>query len=242
MQAPFYHEGDVIVINTVKDKYLPSEFIGKYHIHILCNEGKMQFLMSDRVFTVYKGDFAVWTIDATVNEPLYSPDFDADILLVSRNFLLENNPQSTWATKGYLYVKDNPVFSLSQDEHTLLRSDFMRFKEQLARTNHIFRKEILGKLMQIFLYDLWDVYSTEINRQKSLNTNTANLFSRFLDLVRQKISDSREVALLLFPHSAHSDMRGRCLYVGSRSLMQSKLHCRHSHHPLSDKLRDRTVA
>ncbi|MDE6547425.1 MAG: helix-turn-helix domain-containing protein [Muribaculaceae bacterium] len=194
VQAPYYHEGDVAVINTVHDKCLPSEFIGKYHIHILCNEGKMQFLMSDRVFTVYKGDFAVWTIDATVSEALYSPDFDADILLVSRNFLLENNPQSTWATKGYLYVKENPVFGLSQDEHCLLRSDFMRFKEQLARTNHIFRKEILGKLMQIFLYDLWDVYSTEINRHKSLNTNSANLFSRFLDLVRQKNSESREVA------------------------------------------------
>lgn len=194
VEAPLFHEGDVVVLNSIKDKCLPSDYLGKYHIHILCNSGKVQFVMTDRIFSIVKGDFAVWTIDAVITEMLYSPYFDADILLVSRNFLLENNPQSTWATKGYLYIKENPVFSLSETDFKILLSDFVRFKEQLARTNHIFRREILGRLMQIFLYDLWDVYASEINRHRSLNSNTANLFSRFLDLVRLKNSESREVA------------------------------------------------
>lgn len=112
VEAPLFHEGDVVVLNSIKDECLPSDYLGKYHIHILCNSGKVQFVMTDRIFSIVKGDFAVWTIDAVITEMLYSPDFDADILLVSRNFLLENNPQSTWATKGYLYIKENPVFSL----------------------------------------------------------------------------------------------------------------------------------
>ena len=194
IEAPSFHEGDVLVYNTVADKCTPSDYVGRYHIHILCRTGKVQFSLSSRTFTITEGDFSAWTIDSEVTDVLYSPDFDADILLVSRNFLLENNPQSTWATKGYLYIKENPVFHLSNDEWNLLYDDFIHFNERLRRTGHVFRREILGRHMQIFLYALWGIYADEINRNKILNDNTANIFTRFLDLVRQKNTESREVA------------------------------------------------
>ena len=192
--APLFYEGDVQVFDTSVDNCTPSDYIGKYHIHILCHSGKAQFTMSERIFTIMAGDFSAWTIDSEINDVLYSTDFKAEILLVSRNFLLENNPQSTWATKGYLCIKDNPVFHLTEDDMKLLSTDFNHFKDRLQRIDHIFRREILGRHMQIFLYDLWDIYAAEMSRHRSLNNNTANIFSRFLDLLRQHATESREVA------------------------------------------------
>ncbi len=39
-----------------------------------------------------------------------------------------------------------------------------------------------------------EYYAAEINRNKILNGNTANIFTRFLDLVGQKIPKASEVA------------------------------------------------
>ncbi|WP_353936351.1 helix-turn-helix domain-containing protein [uncultured Bacteroides sp.] len=47
--------------------------------------------------------------------------------------------------------------------------------------------------MQIFLFDLWNIYANEINRQEQLSNISANLFSCFLDLVRQRVTENREV-------------------------------------------------
>lgn len=171
----------------------PSDYVGKYHIHILCQSGQCKFKIAEKQFSFRAGDFVAWTIDTEVTEAVYTPDFNAEILLVSRNFLLENNPQSTWATKGYLYIKEEPVFHLTSDDMDILRVDFRRFKAQLEKTDHLFRREILGKLIQIFLYNLWNIYATELNRLSSINNTSANLFARFLDLVRQRCTVDREV-------------------------------------------------
>lgn len=194
IKASSFHEGDVLVFNTVADQCKPSDYIGKYHINILCRGGNALFTMSERTFTILAGDFLSWPIDSKITEMLYSPDFEADILLISKNFLRENNPQPSWATKWYLYVKDNPVFHLESAEMALLAYDFACLKSRLKKTDHIFCREILGRQMQIFLYDLWNIYASEIKRHKNLNNNTANIFARFLDLVRQRNTESREVA------------------------------------------------
>ncbi|WP_289112164.1 helix-turn-helix domain-containing protein [uncultured Bacteroides sp.] len=188
-----FHEGDILLFNTCADNCFPSKYVGRYHIHILCYSGKAQFTMSERNFLIKENDFVPWTIDSEITDVLYSPDFNADFLLVSHNFLIENNPQTAWATKGYIYIKSNPVFSLEQTDLKLLQADFSRFREQLCGNTHIFRREILGRQMQIFLFDLWNIYANEINRQEQLSNISANLFSCFLDLVRQRVTENREV-------------------------------------------------
>lgn len=192
-ETAIFHEGDILLFNTRADNCFPSEYVGRYHIHILCYSGKAQFTMSERNFLIKENDFVPWTIDSEITDVLYSPDFNADFLLVSRNFLIENNPQTAWATKGYIYIKSNPVFRLEQTDLKLLQADFSRFREQLCGNTHIFRREILGRQMQIFLFDLWNIYANEINRQEQLSNLSANLFSRFLDLVRQRVTENREV-------------------------------------------------
>lgn len=185
---------DVRVFNTVADKANPTDYIGEYHINILCRGGNARFFIAEHSFTISSGDFVAWTIDAEVTGVVYSPDFNADVLLVSRNFLLENNPHSAWATKGYLYIKETPVFHLGDDDLAMLMVDFSRFKAQLGKAGHIFGREILGRLMQIFLYDLWNIFAAELSRLGSVNGTAANLFARFLDLVSQKSGEYRKVA------------------------------------------------
>lgn len=188
-----YREGDILLFNTQADHCLPSEYAGRYHVHILCHAGKAQFSMMEKTYAVEADDWVIWQIGSEICDALYSPDFDADFLLVEKNFLIENNPETVWATKGYVFIKENPVFRLDNDAKELLQADFDLIRHRLSG-NNIFRREILGRAMQIFLFDLWNVYEEAISRQEELSSMTAGLFHRFMDLVRQYSATEREVA------------------------------------------------
>lgn len=187
-----FHDGDLLVINTERDGAQLEEYAGRYHVHIVCHGGKATFMVGDRRFTIESGDFVIWQLGAMVGDIRQSDDFNADVLLVSRIFLIENNPENIWATKGYIYIKENPVFRLAEGEKAVITADFSRCKEALA-SDHLFRREILGKLLQIFLYDLWNIYAREIERQGLASNVRATLFYRFMDLIRQHAAEHREV-------------------------------------------------
>lgn len=185
-----FQEGDIILFNTQTDHCLPSDYNGKYHVHILCHAGKAQFSMMEKRHVMEAGDWAIWQIGSDIYDTDYSSDFDADILLVERNFLIENNPEVVWATKGYVFIKENPVFRLDEKGMRLLQTDFDLIRQRLSESN-IFRREILGRTLQIFLFDLWNVYEEAINRQEALSNLSASIFHRFMDLVRQYSSSER---------------------------------------------------
>lgn len=188
-----FREGDIILFNTQTDHCLPSDYIGKYHVHILCHAGKANFSMMEKRHVMEAGDWAIWQIGSDIYDTAYSSDFDADILLVERNFLIENNPEVVWATKGYVFIKENPVFHLDEKGRRLLQTDFDLIRQRLSESN-IFRREILGRTLQVFLFDLWNVYAEAINRQEELSNLSASIFHRFMDLVRQYSSLEREVS------------------------------------------------
>lgn len=191
-ERPTYHEGDILLFNTQADRCLPSEYIGRYHVHILCHAGKAQFSMMEKSYVIEAGDWVIWQIGSEIYDALYSSDFDADFLLVGRNFLIENNPETVWATKGYVFIKENPVFRLDEKGKELLQTDFNLIKKRMLESN-LFRREILGRTMQIFLFDLWNVYEDAINKQVTMSSVSAGLFHRFMDMVRQYSISEREV-------------------------------------------------
>lgn len=186
-------EGDIILFNTQTDHRPLSDYMGRYHVHILCHAGKAPFSMMEKRYVIEAGDLAIWQIGSNIYDIAFSSDLDADILLVERNFLIENNPEVAWATKGYVFIKENPVFRLDEKGKRLLQTDFDLIRQRLSESN-IFRREILGRTLQIFLFDLWNVYEEAINRQEELSNLSASIFHRFMDLVRQYSSSEREVA------------------------------------------------
>ena len=84
---------------------------------------------------------------------------------------------------------DNSVTNLLAGliAYNLLPKKRVHFKE------HLFYKEILGRKIQIFLFDLWHIYEEELNKQEALSNTSAGLFNHFMDLVRQFSCENREV-------------------------------------------------
>lgn len=183
---------DVLLFNNVSDGVLPSDFLDRYHVHILCLGGRMDFNLNGKPHVAENGDLVIWQMSSEVSEVRYAPDFRTDFLLVSSDFLGRFNPEMTWAVRGFVFIKLHPAFRLSKKGRVLCEEDFGLIRHRL-KEEHLFGFEVVGRALQIFLFDLWEIYSEEINAMQATDT-TASTFFRFLELAQMHSITEREVS------------------------------------------------
>src|SRR5574344_1026692 len=183
----------VRLLNTKSDACRPSEFIGDYHIHIIVREGSMAFSDRRQMHIASNNDFVIWQMSNTIEDVSYSDDFEADFLLVSSDFLGLYNPEMVWAVKGYIFIKMNPVFHLNDKALENFNGDFLQFRHRLDNEEALFHDDVIGRVLQIFLFDIWDVYSVSI-RNMQTDDNSARIFIKFLNLAQAHCKTNRDVA------------------------------------------------
>ena len=183
----------IMLYNTTESHKLPSDFLGRYHIHILCHAGKAQFSFLGNTYTMEADDWVIWQMSSRISDALYSSDFNADFLLVDKEFLLEYNPEKVWASKAFVFIKKNPVFHIDERGKAMIEHNFLQIKRRIAEP-HLFQKEILGRQLQIFLLDLWEIYRNAMENIQQTDNSSALLFTRFMNLLPEYSKNQREVA------------------------------------------------
>lgn len=184
---------DCQILNTNRDGRMPSEFTREYHVHILVRDGEMRFSDGKTEFLSQKDDLVIWQMSNAIQGVTYSDDFEADFLIASGDFLARFNPEMVWASKGFIFIRINPSFHLHEESLRLMNDDFSLFRQRLDMPESPFKEEVVGRVMQIFLYDLWTVYSSEMSQMET-NDNAARIFLRFLGLAQQDCRQQRDVA------------------------------------------------
>lgn len=180
------------LINTTADGRMPSDFIADYHVHILVKQGTMTFSDGKNTFSSHRGNLAIWQMSNSIQRVTYSDDFEAEFLLASPTFLQQYNPEMIWASKGFIFIRINPSIPLDEEGLRLMEADFALFRSRLAQPESAFKREVLGRVMQIFLFDLWTVCQHGLSQMETSDF-TASLFLRFLTLVQQNVLAEREV-------------------------------------------------
>lgn len=181
------------LLNTRRDGRMPSEFTSDYHVHILVREGEMHFSDGKQTHVSQKDDLVIWQMSNAIQDVAYSDDFEADFLIATGGFLSRFNPEMVWASKGFIFIRINPSFHLHEQSFRLINDDFALFRSRLEHPDSPFKEEVIGRVMQIFLYDLWTVYSAEMSQMET-NDNAARIFLRFLSLVQKDCRQQRDVA------------------------------------------------
>ena len=115
---------DCNLMNTKLDVREVTEFVGKYHVHLLVRQGTMTFSDGKNSFTSRQGDLAIWQMSNTIQRVECSDDFDADVLLLSGQFLQQFNPEMVWASKGFVFIRINPSFHLDDESQKIMDDDF----------------------------------------------------------------------------------------------------------------------
>lgn len=183
-------------ISVFKDNNLlphASEIVECSHLYILCLDGEGSFIMDNREFHIFPDCIVMFPIGSNVKDLRLSEDFTALVMNVSRDFLLRNNPDPLWATKGYVYIKESPVAQLSIESSQTLNDIICRIGRELNKPGHMFRSQIIGHLYQIFLYEIWDISYSEMQRRDHVSGASSKLFADFLELARKNATERRDM-------------------------------------------------
>ncbi|MGI6222868.1 MAG: helix-turn-helix domain-containing protein [Prevotella sp.] len=179
--------------STKDGEYRPDEFHYNYHVHILVTGGEMRFSDGRNYYRSQKDDLVIWQMSNNIQNVDYSDDFQAEWFVGSSNFVKTNNPEMSWATMGFVFIRKNPSYHLEGEALDLMQSDFRALRERYGRKEEMFKAEVLGNLFCVFLYDLWQVYNSQIRQQKT-DDNSSQIFLHFTELVQRECKKERLVA------------------------------------------------
>lgn len=185
---------DIIFSNKYDAEKLPKNFINDYFTHILCKKGQAQFELGGKIYAVQPNDIVILLPSSEVKNFLFSIDFECDMFLMSYEIASENNPNIAWGIKGFLFSKENPVVSLPQKYIDIIKHNFKEIKSIFYNTNHLFRKNILGLKIQIFVMNMWQIFSEKISQRLHFQGQSTNIFECFLHLVEAHCMEHREVS------------------------------------------------
>ena len=184
---------EVLLLNTRHDKARAEDYFDRYHIHLICKEGRARFTMNGRQFEIRANEFLIWQLGSEVTDVSYSDDFDADFLCVSKSFLIKHNPERVWATRAFVYIKSHPVIPLDSEGRELCMHDFAEFRLRLSMPGHVFFDEIVGGMLQLFIYDLWQIYAPMLREKEMASSSASDIFRSFLEMVSNHASTERRV-------------------------------------------------
>lgn len=183
---------EVLLINHFNSERLPENYLERYLVHIVCLEGCGKFSLSGQNYTVQKNDFVIWLPPNDVSDLMFSPDFKAEILLITEELINRNTPDLAWSISASLYARENFLLPLIEAETERCIFNFKLLYQFYENRNHRFYTEVLDLQMQIFRLEMWDIFSAGIERRKN-TVHGDSIFERFMHFLQVHSLTEREV-------------------------------------------------
>jgi AraC family transcriptional regulator, transcriptional activator of pobA len=165
----------------------------RFHTHVFCLRGAIDFLFNNRSYKGRAGEFVFWFAESVVSKVSLSKDFKAAVLMVEKDFLNSNFPDLSLSIDAALHSKEYPVLHLNDKKYrdkVLLNFGLLHGK--YLEKDHRFYEEVLKKQMQIFLLEMWHIFAREYEqRKRTLQGGT--LYERFMHLISEHCMKEREV-------------------------------------------------
>lgn len=183
----------ILLLEVTEEKDLPRNFYTLYHTHLYCHRGSIKFLFNDELMECKDRQFLFWFAGSRLSGLRFSKNFKATVLLVEKEFLMNNIPDQSWSINAQLHSRVYPVKTgiTIQDKEKIL-TNFKRLNEHFLEADHRFYEEVLKLQMQLFILEMWHTFANEYEERKhSLQTGT--LYERFIQLLHQYCMQHREV-------------------------------------------------
>jgi len=163
-------------------------------IHLVCLQGRGNFLYNDKIFSFEENDMLVVIHPDRVSQIDISEDCRVEFIAVSNKFLHSLLPNGHYGTVASVIVGVNPVMSASREDALKLSKDLHLIYERLIDTQHAFHKELIGNLILVMVYDLYE-FHTKIFHSEQSNQRNMDLVGMLLDmLAKGHIKRHRNVA------------------------------------------------
>lgn len=182
----------IILYKAASTSQFPEDYQNLFHTHIYCQRGSVKFVFNGQLYHCKKGEFIFWLAGLEVSALSFSDNFTATVLFVDRDLLTENFPSLNGSIDAILHSKENPILHPEKEDKEKILKNFQLLYDKSQETNHRFYKEVLNLQMQLFILEMWHIFTDELDRRKrSLQSGT--LYERFTQLVQEHCMKQREV-------------------------------------------------
>ena len=183
----------IILIETSGKVKFPDKFLHRFHTHILCSRGSINFVFKRKRYICKAGEFIFWFADSLVTDVTFSKNCKANILFVEKKFLDNNIPDQSWSIDALLHSKENPVLHLKDkiDRQKVL-FNFQLLNDRFLEAEHRFYNEVLQLQMQLFIFEMWHIFANEYERRKR-TLESGSLYEQFMHLLYEYCMQQREV-------------------------------------------------
>ncbi|QNN43541.1 AraC family transcriptional regulator [Pedobacter roseus] len=182
----------VMLCKAVSANQFPEDFNIRFHTHIYCQSGSVNFVFNGQQYQSKKGEFIFWLAGINVSDLSFSKSFKATILFVDRELLTASLPSATASIDSIIHSKEYPILHPDKKDKEKILKNFKLLYDMSLETNHRFYEEALKLQMQLFLLEMWHIFEDELDRKKrSLQSGT--LYERFIQLVQEHCMTKREV-------------------------------------------------
>ena len=183
----------IILFDARSSADFPKGYSQRYHTHLYCLKGILNFNFNDRPYRCKAGEFVFYFAGSKLGKFSFSNNFNAKVLLVEKDFLNDNIPDQSLSIDAILHSKENPVLHLhdkSNKEKVFFNFDLLH--KRFLEREHRFYSETLRLQMQLFILEMWHIFSNEFeHRKRSLQSGT--LYERFMQLLQEHTMKEREV-------------------------------------------------
>jgi hypothetical protein len=164
----------IIMMKVCKEADFPKDFKEKYHTHLLCHRGRVDFVFNGVKMSCKGSEFLFWFAKSNLTNLEFSKGFSATILLVANQFLNDNIPDQNWGIDAALHSRQYPVKQLNdKNDRQRVLSNFQLLNAKFLDKEHHFYEEVLRLQMRLFILEMWHTFVNEYERRKrSLQTGT----------------------------------------------------------------------
>lgn len=121
-----------------------------------------------------------------------SPDFEGKIMSVNRDLLTLTT--TGFSPNTYLYIRQNPIFILTENEIEDILELFFLIKKKVRRNNTISEERVFYCLIMALYYELTECINKRITEEHNLQlSHKENLYKRFLTLLKDNIRKEHSV-------------------------------------------------
>lgn len=165
---------------------LGQEDVKEMTAHIICYNGKMDFLFDGRPFTLGARDAMIVSMQGLLEGLRPSEDLQAKCVFIARPYLEYCSPRSNYGIKGSLSLFQNPVMHLTPEQFECLDMDFHFMEFRYNQDGHRFQDDIMYCCTQAMFLDYFDVRASELHDDEDpVTEQNASIISRFMALLNE---------------------------------------------------------
>lgn len=182
-----YSDGDVAIIDNVKDLKELQPLYMRMNFIILCTQGKAQFTLNDKTLTLNKDEVLLSPSNVILDQYLISVDFECKILCLTSHIIksLLRGTDIMW--EHILYLNGPLVFNLKGEEKKQFSYYYDLIKYNVCHKNRRYGGEIMKSIIRAQLLEVSAAMDKPRTRPASEHISQGKqLFERFLSILSQQ--------------------------------------------------------